>query len=223
MPVPTALLRPACLAALLVLAGAAQAQGVQRIVGPDGRVTYSDRVGGSAPAAPAPALEDDLDPRSSFPNLLAVPELDDLEPERAARRRHLGPDEPGADDHDTRRGRLEVGPEPHGVVEGADHVHAVDVVGAGQPARGRLYEAFYARSIRAAAAILGFLTYTDRISLPALFGVAALLGVARAFAMPATTALAPNLVPPEVLPRAIATGALAGRVGAILQRAIIFP
>lgn len=55
MPVPTALLRPACLAALLVLAGAAQAQGVQRIVGPDGRVTYSDRVGGSAPAAPAPA------------------------------------------------------------------------------------------------------------------------------------------------------------------------
>jgi glutaredoxin len=37
--------------ALLTLASLAQAQGIQRIVGPDGRVTYTDR------AAPAPAGE----------------------------------------------------------------------------------------------------------------------------------------------------------------------
>lgn len=59
MPVPTTRLRPACLTALLATvlatAGAAQAQGVQRIVGPDGRVTYSDRVGSGVPAAPAAA------------------------------------------------------------------------------------------------------------------------------------------------------------------------
>ena len=38
-------------------------------------------------------------------------------------------------------------------------------------------------------------------ALPILFAVAALLGVARAFAGPALGALAPNLVPREILPR----------------------
>jgi MFS family permease len=70
------------------------------------------------------------------------------------------------------------------------------------------------------AVILGTLTYTGAVTLPALFFVAALLGVARAFSMPATTAMAPNLVPPEALPRAIAAGALAGRVGGILGPAL---
>lgn len=55
MPVFAARLHPIGLTALLVLAGAAQAQGVQRTVGPDGRVTYSDRVGGSVPAPQAAA------------------------------------------------------------------------------------------------------------------------------------------------------------------------
>jgi MFS family permease len=54
------------------------------------------------------------------------------------------------------------------------------------------------------AALLSWLTYTGAITLPALFGVAALLGIARAFAGPAFGALAPNLVPKELLPRAIA-------------------
>lgn len=70
------------------------------------------------------------------------------------------------------------------------------------------------------AVILGSLTYTGAITLPSLFLVASLLGVARAFSMPALNALAPNLVPPEVLPRAIATGAIAGRVGAIMGPAL---
>jgi hypothetical protein len=50
--------------------------------------------------------------------------------------------------------------------------------------------------------------------------VAAFLGVARAFSMPALNALGPNLVPPEVLPHAIATNAIAGRVGSILGPAM---
>ncbi len=70
------------------------------------------------------------------------------------------------------------------------------------------------------AGILAALTFTGSVTLPSLFLVAALLGVARAFAMPAVNALAPNLVPPEVLPRAIATAHIAGRVGAILGPAL---
>jgi MFS family permease len=48
-----------------------------------------------------------------------------------------------------------------------------------------------------------------------LLGVSVLLGVVRAFQMPAQQALAPLLVPPEVLPRALAFGS-AGTQGAIL-------
>jgi MFS family permease len=66
------------------------------------------------------------------------------------------------------------------------------------------------------AGILGWLSFDYATSLHALFVVAALLGVARAFSGPAQNALAPNLVPKEVLPRAIATSAIAGRVGAIM-------
>ena len=84
----------------------------------------------------------------------------------------------------------------------------------------RVDRRFIARSTTAlqllCAAILGVLTFTHAVTLPSLFLVAALLGVARAFSMPAASAMAPNLVPPEVLPRAIAAGSLAGRVGAIL-------
>jgi MFS family permease len=68
----------------------------------------------------------------------------------------------------------------------------------------------------ACAAALGLLTWTGAASLPALMAVAAFLGVARAFSMPALNALGPNIVPPRVLPHAIATNAIAGRVGSIL-------
>jgi MFS family permease len=70
------------------------------------------------------------------------------------------------------------------------------------------------------AAILGWLSWTHTTTLPALFGVAALLGVARAFAMPALQALAPNLVPRDILPRAIALSSIAWQVGAILGPAL---
>jgi MFS family permease len=65
------------------------------------------------------------------------------------------------------------------------------------------------------ALTLAWLSWTDTVGLPALFAVAALLGVARAFASPALQALAPNLVPPASLPAAIALSTLAWQTGSI--------
>ncbi|HZC38720.1 MAG TPA: MFS transporter [Sphingomicrobium sp.] len=70
------------------------------------------------------------------------------------------------------------------------------------------------------AALLGWLTWRQSITLPWLFGVAALLGVARAFAMPSLQALAPNLVPRDILPRAIALSSISWQVGAIAGPAV---
>jgi MFS family permease len=67
---------------------------------------------------------------------------------------------------------------------------------------------------------LAWLTWSETISLPALFGIAALLGVARAFASPALQALAPNLVPKEILPTAIALSALAWQAGTVVGPAM---
>ncbi|MGK6355271.1 MFS transporter [Sphingomonas sp. DT-207] len=67
---------------------------------------------------------------------------------------------------------------------------------------------------------LAWLTWSGTISLPALFGIAALLGVARAFASPALQALAPNLVPKEILPTAIALSALAWQAGTVVGPAM---
>ncbi len=49
-----------------------------------------------------------------------------------------------------------------------------------------------------------------------LFAVAVLLGVARAFASPSLSALAPNLVPPAILPTAIAWNSIGWQIGAVL-------
>ncbi|MBS0479916.1 MAG: MFS transporter, partial [Proteobacteria bacterium] len=65
------------------------------------------------------------------------------------------------------------------------------------------------------AATLGFLTWADRISLFALYAAAVSFGVCRAFAGPAYSALAPNLVPRESLPTAIAISSIAWQVGTI--------
>ena len=70
------------------------------------------------------------------------------------------------------------------------------------------------------ALILGWSTYSGSIDLPLLFAVAALLGVARAFAGPALGALAPNLVPRPILPKAIALSSTAWQTGAIVGPAI---
>ncbi len=64
-------------------------------------------------------------------------------------------------------------------------------------------------------ALLCAITATGHPMIKALIAVACLLGVARAFSMPALNALAPNLVPIEVLPRAIASSAIGNRIGGI--------
>ena len=70
------------------------------------------------------------------------------------------------------------------------------------------------------ALILFGSTWSGAISLPILFGVAALLGVARAFAGPALGAMAPNLVPRAILPNAIALSSTAWQTGAIVGPAL---
>lgn len=66
------------------------------------------------------------------------------------------------------------------------------------------------------AGALGLLTWTGVLTLPVLFGAAVLIGVARAFSGPAYSALAPNLVPREVLPTSIAVSSIAWQVGTII-------
>jgi MFS family permease len=70
------------------------------------------------------------------------------------------------------------------------------------------------------ATALAYLTATGTISLPWLFGIASLLGVARAFASPALSALAPNLVPKAILPNAIALSSIAWQGGSVVGPAI---
>jgi MFS family permease len=72
----------------------------------------------------------------------------------------------------------------------------------------------------ACALALAWFSWRRTMTLEILYIVAALLGVARAFAGPALGALAPNLVPREILPRAIALSSIAWQTGAILGPAL---
>ncbi len=77
--------------------------------------------------------------------------------------------------------------------------------------------ALFANSIDAAVAIaLAFATWNDLLSLPLLFVLAAMHGVARVFVGPAMSAMAPNIVPPELLPKAIALSSIAWQSGSII-------
>lgn len=66
------------------------------------------------------------------------------------------------------------------------------------------------------AALLGWFTWTDALTLPLLFGLAALHGIARVFSGPAMSAIAPNIVPPAVLPRAIAMSSIAWQSASVV-------
>jgi MFS family permease len=72
----------------------------------------------------------------------------------------------------------------------------------------------------ACAVVLAWFAWKQTTTLEVLYIIAALLGVARAFAGPALGALAPNLVPREILPRAIALSSIAWQSGAIAGPAL---
>ncbi len=74
--------------------------------------------------------------------------------------------------------------------------------------------------LTANALLLGFLTWQGMLTLPALYASAVLIGIARAFSGPAFSALAPNLVPREVLPTAIAVSSIAWQTGMIVGPSI---
>lgn len=66
------------------------------------------------------------------------------------------------------------------------------------------------------AATLGWFTWTDGLTLWLLFALAALHGVARVFSGPAMSAIAPNIVPAAVLPRAIAMSSIAWQSASVI-------
>ncbi|HLL31375.1 MAG TPA: MFS transporter [Allosphingosinicella sp.] len=65
------------------------------------------------------------------------------------------------------------------------------------------------------AAALAYATWAGTIGLLILYSVAFLLGIARAFSGPALGALAPNLVPRESLPNAIALSSISWQAGMV--------
>lgn len=70
------------------------------------------------------------------------------------------------------------------------------------------------------AVTLAILTRSDTLTLHSLFAVSVVLGIARAFNGPALSALAPNLVPKEILPNAIALSSISWQTGMIVGPAV---
>lgn len=70
------------------------------------------------------------------------------------------------------------------------------------------------------AVVLAWLSHSDTITIGALYLVAVALGVARSFSGPSLGALAPNLVPPALLPQAIALSSISWQVGMIVGPAV---
>lgn len=81
--------------------------------------------------------------------------------------------------------------------------------------------AIFANMVDAGVALsLGLLTYNDALNLPLLFLLAAFHGVARVFVGPSMAAIAPNIVPPESLPKAIALGSIAWQSASVIGPAV---
>lgn len=72
----------------------------------------------------------------------------------------------------------------------------------------------------ASSVLLALATYEGWVGLPLIFGIAVVVGIARAFNGPAFGAIAPNLVPKESLPRAIALSSVAWQSGMIVGPAL---
>jgi len=70
------------------------------------------------------------------------------------------------------------------------------------------------------AVLLALTSAFDLLSLPLLFVMAAMHGSARVFVGPAISSIAPNIVPPELIPRAIAFNSIAMQSGSIVGPAM---
>jgi MFS family permease len=66
------------------------------------------------------------------------------------------------------------------------------------------------------AITLGWVTYHDMMTIPLIFALAAAHGVARVFVGPAMSAMVGNLVPPEILPKAIAYNSIAWQLASVI-------
>jgi MFS family permease len=81
----------------------------------------------------------------------------------------------------------------------------------------RRYVAMLANMIDAAVALtLAILTANDGLTLPLLYLMAALHGVARVFVGPSMSSIVPNIVPANILPRAIAFNSMAWQTGSVI-------
>ncbi len=81
----------------------------------------------------------------------------------------------------------------------------------------RRHVAMLANSIDASVAlILAVMTANDALTLPLLYLMAALHGVARVFVGPSMSSIVPNIVPDNVLPRAIAFNSMAWQTGTVI-------
>jgi len=72
----------------------------------------------------------------------------------------------------------------------------------------------------AIALALAIATWLDALTLPLLFSLAAAHGAARVFNGPALSAIAPNIVPARLLPKAIALSSVAWQVGTVVGPAV---
>jgi MFS family permease len=85
----------------------------------------------------------------------------------------------------------------------------------------RRHVAAFANGIDAGvAALLALLTWQDALTIPILFTLAAAHGAARVFVGPSMSAIAPNIVPPALLPRAIALSSIAWQSASVAGPAI---
>jgi MFS family permease len=81
----------------------------------------------------------------------------------------------------------------------------------------RRYVVLFANVIDCGIALtIAIATANDALTLPLLFGLAAAHGSARVFNGPALSAIAPNIVPPALLPKAIALSSIAWQVATVV-------
>ncbi|KPF65165.1 MFS transporter [Porphyrobacter sp. AAP60] len=70
------------------------------------------------------------------------------------------------------------------------------------------------------AVLLAVMTWQDALNIPILFALAAAHGAARVFVGPSMSAIAPNIVPPALLPRAIALSSIAWQSATVAGPAV---